>query len=915
MKENDMQIEEFSVNEFTSPQCVKIGDNKPLALQMNGDVVIGGIFPLHYLVPELQPNYQDKPPITVCNGFDQRAFRWMMTMVFAVEEINNHSSLLPDVKLGYQILDSCDNVHSSLQALFSLISFPESVTSGNQIWKVKNTINLANEKISGREGLKSDDRRPNLSLTQEESPRCLSGSPIPVVIGLASSSPTRAVAQVLGSFNIPLVSYFATCTCLSDKRVYPSFLRTVPNDLFQVRGLVQLVTFLGWLWVGTIGTMDDYSQYGIQAFSNHFRHRGGCVAFHLTIPKSPTEAEIGEMANILQMSTAHVVVVFATEGQLFDLFIELTRRNVTGIQWIASEAWVTASLLTFPNFHSLLEGTLGFSFLGVSIPGLKEFLLNVRPSPKQGMEFINMFWEEQFGCQLSYDGNKANANKTDPLKGPSYDHPDAVKNPLCTGLEDLSLTSSSYTDVSQVRISYNVYKAVYAIAHALHALLNCDSAENEGRCDKYTKFTQGQLLYHLKKGNFTNQFQERVYFDTKGEPVPLYDIVNWQKDSKGKIRFVKVGDYDGSAPQAQQLRINESTIVWTGGLLQVPVSQCSAPCPPGSRQARLPGRPHCCFDCLPCADGEISNKSGSTECIKCPDSYWSDKDKVKCVAGIEEFLSFSETMGIILVVLTLLGVILTIIITVIFHCFRTTPIVKANNSEISFLLLLSLKLCFLCSLVFIGQPSAWTCMLRQAAFGISFVICLSCLLVKTVVVLLAFRANIPSSKGPKLFGPSQQRTMIFCTTTPQICLCVGWLLGAPPFPIRNLTYQASYGKIILECKEPWPLGFYLLLSYIGLLAFLCLLLAFLGRKLPDTFNEAKLITFSMLIFWAVWLCFIPAYVSSPGKFSVAVEIFAILASSFGLLLCIFLPKCYIILLHPERNTRKGMTGKYNRYTP
>lgn len=68
MKENDMQIEEFSVNEFTSPQCVKIGDNKPLALQMNGDVVIGGIFPLHYLVPELQPNYQDKPPITVCNG-------------------------------------------------------------------------------------------------------------------------------------------------------------------------------------------------------------------------------------------------------------------------------------------------------------------------------------------------------------------------------------------------------------------------------------------------------------------------------------------------------------------------------------------------------------------------------------------------------------------------------------------------------------------------------------------------------------------------------------------------------------------------------------------------------------------------------------------------------------------------------
>lgn len=159
---------------------------------------------------------------------------------------------------------------------------------------------------------------------------------------------------------------------------------------------------------------------------------------------------------------------------------------------------------------------------------------------------------------------------------------------------------------------------------------------------------------------------------------------------------------------------------------------------------------------------------GSTECTKCPEYYWSDKDNVKCVVGVEEFLSFYDTMGIILVALTVLGVVLTTIITTVFHRFRFTPIVKANNSEISFLLLLSLKLCFLCSLVFIGQPSVWTCRLRQAAFGISFVLCLSCLLVKTIVVLSAFRANAPGSRALKLFGPSQQRTLILCTTAPQV---------------------------------------------------------------------------------------------------------------------------------------------------
>ncbi|KAF7651621.1 hypothetical protein LDENG_00108230 [Lucifuga dentata] len=867
----------------SSPQCVKLGDSEPLALQLDGDVVIGGLFPLHYVAPKPQHAYHSKPQQTPCSGFDLRAFRWMMTMVFTVEEINRNSNLLPGVKLGYRIMDSCDHVHTSLKALLSLVSHSMAV---------------------------KDTQFKTL-------PSCPSHSPVPAVIGLASSSPTRAVAHTIGSFGIPLVSYFATCACLTDKHIFPSFLRTVPSDLFQVRGLVQLVTYLGWRWVGTVGTPDDYSHYGIQAFAKQFKEQGGCLAFHLTIPISPTVSEIQEVADRLQSSTAQVVVVFATEGQLLRLFTELVQRNVTGIQWVASEAWVTAHLLTSPGFHLLLEGTLGFSFPGVRIPGLKEFLLNIRPSPKPGMEFVQMFWEELFGCRLEFGGDRSSENTTNILDNfmqlvHHSSNPESQTNsgkPVCNGSEDLRHIDSSYTGVSQVRISYNVYKAVYAIAHALHHVLACNS-KTEGKCENNKSFSSKQLLDHLRIVNFSNQFEEKIYFDSSGEPVPLYDVINWQKDSKGEIRFVKVGSYDGSAPSGQQLQMDQSNIVWTGGQPQVPVSQCSAPCRPGSRQARRAGEPHCCFDCLPCADGEISNQTGSTECIKCPEYYWPDKDKVKCVAGVEEFLSFYDTMGIILVTLTLLGVILTAIITTVFHRFRSTPIVRANNSEISFLLLLSLKLCFLCSLAFIGQPSVWTCTLRQVAFGISFVLCLSCLLVKTIVVILAFRAKVPGSRALKLFGPPQQRALIVCTTAPQVCLCAGWLLGAPPFPFRNPTYQPSTGKIVVECKEPWPPGFYLVLGYIGLLAFLCLLLAFLGRKLPDTFNEAKLITFSMLIFWAVWISFIPAYVSSPGKFTVAVEIFAILASSFGLLLCIFLPKCYIILLLPEKNIKKGMTRKY-----
>ncbi|KAJ7995399.1 hypothetical protein DPEC_G00244160 [Dallia pectoralis] len=346
--------------------CQMMGKPVSGSIYQAGDVVIGGLFPIHVGAPLPEQEFKSIEANATCTIFHQRAYRWLQTMIFAVQEINRDPALLPNVTLGYLVADTCEAEGTTLGAALAMVTGQEASVGGT-----------------------------DCSLTPGVSS----------IIGDPRSSSSIVVAQTLGPFHFPMVSYFATCACLSDTRKYPSFFRTVPSDAFQIRGMAMLLRRLGWVFVGLVSGDDDYGKFGVQLLLKELQGSGVCFAYSEVIPKIHSQRRLRQIVDTIRGSSANVVVTFTTETDVHALLEEVVRQNVTDKQWIATEAWITSAALSVPKFLPALAGTIGFALRKADIPGLGPFLTRLRPDGdyQKSDPFLKDFWEDMFGCSLGLD--------------------------------------------------------------------------------------------------------------------------------------------------------------------------------------------------------------------------------------------------------------------------------------------------------------------------------------------------------------------------------------------------------------------------------------------------------------------------------------------------------------------------------
>ncbi|XP_044207892.1 taste receptor type 1 member 1-like [Thunnus albacares] len=801
----------------TFTQCIAQASE----FQLEGDYLIGGLFDIHQASG---PVYHDRPEGTDCSSkpFIMSSYLRFQLMRFTVEEINNSTSLLPNVSLGYEIFDHCSGTQS-FPGIFKLIS----VNGLTQHW---------------------GEPQKNLSTV----------SKVIAVVGPFSSTDTLTVAPFFMVDLIPMVSYGAASSALSEKLKFPSFLRTVHSNKDIIAVIVNIILHFNWRWVAFLNSDDDFGKDGLELFIKRIKDTEICLAYTKELNHNTNYSIMFKQMEALRV---HIMVVFApkmTSEALIESAIEL---NITNKVWIAGDTWSLNKRLPKEKGIQNIGTVLGVSQPVVTIPGFSDFIF----SSKSQTPCENA--EQQMFCNQVCN---------------------------CSGLssKDVSAMDPSF--------SFPVYSAVYAIAHALHNVLQCGA----GRCDDNITVYPHMVLAELKKSNFT-LLNRSIQFNENGDPkYGSYSIVYWNQSGEAEeIGFHKF--YEGVL-----FFINNTKIRWYKN--KVPTSLCSPECHVGHVK-RQNGIHKCCFTCEICPNGTYINSTEDPyKCIDCKETEWSTEGSTSCSLRLVEYIPFTDSGAILTMIgaCTLVG--LALATSVLFAINYNTPVVRSAGGPMCFLILGSLSLCSFSIFFYFGKPTIPFCILRFLPFSLFYAVCLACFVVRSFQIVCIFKI---AAKFPKLYSwwmkyHGQWLVITVAFVTQALILLVGYFYGHPKPNNETIWYP---DKIILGCEINLKCssGPVILLVF---LSSLCFIFSYMGKDLPKNYNEAKAITFCLLLLILTWIMFATECMIYRGKYIQTSNALAVLSSLYSFLLWYFLPKCYVIIFQPHKNTQQYFQGLIQSYT-
>ncbi|XP_031235691.1 taste receptor type 1 member 3 [Mastomys coucha] len=469
-----------------------------------GDYILGGLFPLGS-TEEATLNQRTQPNGILCTRFSSLGLFLAMAMKMAVEEINNGSALLPGLRLGYDLFDTCSEPVVTMKPSLMFLA------------------KVGSQSIAAY-----------CNYTQYQ-PRVLA------VIGPHSSELALITGKFFSFFLMPQVSYSASMDRLSDRETFPSFFRTVPSDRVQLQAVVTLLQNFSWNWVAALGSDDDYGREGLSIFSGLANARGICIAHEGLVPQHDTSGQqLGKVLDVLRQvnqSKVQVVVLFASARAVYSLFSYSIHHGLSPKVWVASESWLTSDLvMTLPNIARV--GTvLGFLQRGALLPEFSHYVET----------HLALAADPTFCASL-----KAELDLEEHVMG--------QRCPQCDYIMLQNLSSGLLQNLSAGQLHHQIfatYAAVYSVAQALHNTLQC----NVSHCHTSEHVQPWQLLENMYNMSFHAR-DLTLQFDAEGNVDMEYDLKMWVWQSPTPVLHT-IGTFNGT------LQLQHSKMYWPGNQVPV----------------------------------------------------------------------------------------------------------------------------------------------------------------------------------------------------------------------------------------------------------------------------------------------------------------------------------------------------------
>lgn len=308
----------------------------------------------------------------------------------------------------------------------------------------------------------------------------------------------------------------------------------------------------------------------------------------------------------------------------------------------------------------------------------------------------------------------------------------------------------------------------------------------------------------------------------------------------------------------------------------------------------------CCWICDSCEAYEYVYDEFT--CRDCGPGYAPYPDKLSCFSLKVEYMRWDSIFAIVPLIMASIGIITTLIVIYLYIKNHDTPLIRASGRELSYMLLFGILVCYLNTFVLLAKPTIFSCIVQRFGIGVGFSIIYGALLTKTNRISRIFDSASKSAQRPKYISPKSQVIITTSLIAIQSIITIIWMAVEQP---GTRYYYPDRTQVILKCKIQ-DMSFLFSQLYNMVLITICTVYAVKTRKIPENFNESKFIGFTMYTTCIIWLAFIPIYFGTGNSYEIQITTLSVsisLSASVALV-CLYSPKVYILVFHPDKNIRK-----------